>query len=114
MDGAISTLMRAPLRSVTCTYSTTDLDRDRLARPDLKSRLRTLTDDDARGDSRIRAGADHGDAKAAVAQDVGGAVAVDADQVRHHVAGAALAAVDEQRHLTRGAARRRRLCHDDV
>ena len=31
------------------------------------------------------------------AQDVGGALAVDADQIRHHVAGAALAAVDEQR-----------------
>ena len=57
--------------------------------------------------------ADHRDAEAALAQDVGGAVAVDADQIGHHVARAAIPAVDEQRHCAAvrpggGSARRRR------
>ncbi len=41
---------------------------------------------------------DDGDAKPAGAEQVGGAVAVDADQVRHHVGQTALAPIDQQRH----------------
>ena len=46
------------------------------------------------------------------AQQVGRAIAVDADQVGHHVTGAILAAIDEQSHL-RGARVGRRILGDD-
>ena len=45
--------------------------------------------------------ADDRDAEAARTQQVRRAIAVDADQVRHHVGRAAFAAIDEQRHARR-------------
>ena len=50
------------------------------------------------GTPGIRLIADDRDAEAARAQQVGRAVAVDADEVGHDVGRAALAAIDEQRH----------------
>ena len=61
------------------------------------------------GDAGIRVRATTATRKPRRAQDFGGAIAVDADQIGHHVAGAAIAAVDEQRDLARGALGRR-LC----
>ena len=58
--------------------------------------------------------ADDRDAETARPQQVGRPVAVDADQIRHDIRRAALAAIDQQRHARRRALRRRRLRHDDV
>ena len=48
------------------------------------------------------------------AEDFGGAIAVDADQIRHDVGRAAVAAVHEQRDARTGALCRRLLGHDDI
>ena len=76
--------------------------------------MRTLPNHDARGNTGIRRRPDDGDPEAAVAEDFGGPIAVDTDEIRHHVAGAALAAVDEQRDLFARRFGRRRLRDDDV
>ena len=52
--------------------------------------------------------------KPRVAQDVGGAIAVDANQIGHHVVGAALAAIDQQRHRAAARSPAAGLRDDDV
>ena len=52
---------------------------------DLESALRALAQHDAGGHARIRMIADDRHAEAARAQQIRGAIAVDADQVGHHV-----------------------------
>src|SRR5439155_2140809 len=90
------------------------LERDGLARSDLKTGLRALPQYDAGGDAGIRIRGDDGDAESAVAQDVRRTIAVDADQIGHHVGDAALAAVDQERDARSRAGGRRLLRHDDV
>ena len=54
------------------------------------------------------------DAEALRAQQIRRAIAVDADQIGHDVAGAVLAAIDQQPHFRRARVRRRILRDDDV
>src|SRR2546430_3579067 len=82
-----------------------------IAGGDLKPPWRTLTQHDARRDAGIRMIADDGYAKATCAQQVRGAIAVDANQIGHDVSDAALAAIDQERYL-RPVRFRRRILRD--
>src|SRR5262245_5552090 len=80
----------ADARSGRATASAAHLERNRIAETDLEPALRALSEHDAGGHAGIRMIADDGDAEAAAAQQIGGAIAVDADQIGHHIRPVAL------------------------
>ena len=76
--------------------SSAHFERDRLARSDLEPGLRALPEHHAGGHTRIGIGADDRDAEAPPAKNFRGAIAVDADQIGHHVRGALAASIDQK------------------
>ena len=86
----------------------------RVRGPDAESAGRLLPHDGAGRHALVRLRADDGDAKAAGAQRFGGALAVGADQIRHHVGRGLFAAVEQHRHAWRAGTRRRVLRDDGV
>src|SRR5262245_57949561 len=97
-----------------CARSPADLERNRLAGSDLESRLGILAEDDAGGYARMWVIADDGNTKGSCTQEIGGPIAVDANQVRHDVCRAPFRAIHQQRHARRVTLRSRRLRNDGI
>src|SRR4029078_6621382 len=77
--------------------------------PDVEPTAWGLSNHDARRDAGVRLRADDRDAEAARAEQFGRSIAVDADEIGHHVAHAPRAAIHQQRDRRAVRARRRGL-----